>query len=90
MCLRYVVDEKLFTRLAPQADDVWFWAMGELAGTKTRLVNFGYPFYQIDLLYQLLHKNASLMSSNLHEDNNDVQIKNVLESYPALNKKYQS
>lgn len=79
-----VVDESLFMRLAPQADDVWFWAMGELAGTKTRLIDFGYPFYQIDLLYQLLHKDASLMSSNLHEDNNDVQIKNVLDYYPEL------
>lgn len=79
-----VVDESLFMRLSPKADDVWFWAMGELAGTKTRLIDFGYPFYQIDLLYQLLHKDASLMSSNLHEDNNDVQIKKVLDYYPDL------
>ena len=50
-----VMDKKLFMQLAPQADDVWFWAMGEMAGTKTRLIDFGYPFYQIDLLYQLLH-----------------------------------
>ena len=85
-----VTDKNLFMRLAPQADDVWFWAMGEMAGTKTRLINFGYPLYQIDLLYQLLHKDASLMSSNLHEDNNDVQIKNVLEHYPELMSKYLS
>lgn len=85
-----VVDKSLFMRLAPQADDVWFWAMGEIAGTKTRLIDFGYPFYQIDLLYQLLHKDASLMASNLHEDNNDVQIKNVLEHYPDLMGKYLS
>lgn len=85
-----VVDKKLFTRLAPQADDVWFWAMGEMAGTKTRLVNFGYPFFQIDLMYQLMHKDASLMASNLHEDNNDVQIRNVLEYYPDLIERYLS
>lgn len=79
-----VTDKGLFMSLAPQADDIWFWAMGELAGTKTRLIDFGYPFYQIDLLYQFFHKDASLMSSNLHEDNNDVQIKKVLGHYPDL------
>lgn len=85
-----VVDKALFMKLAPMADDVWFWAMGEIVGTETRLIDFGYPFYSIDLLYQLLHKDASLMSSNLHEDNNDVQIKNVLEYYPDLISKYLS
>ncbi len=79
-----VTDKNLFMHLAPQADDVWFWAMGEMAGTKTRLIDFGYPFYQVDLLYQLLHKDASLMASNLHEDNNDRQIRNVVEHYPEL------
>ena len=79
-----VTDKSLFMSLAPQADDVWFWAMGEMAGTKTRLIDFGYPFYQVDLLYQLLHKDASLMASNLHEDNNDKQIRNVVHHYPEL------
>lgn len=83
-----VTNRELFTRLAPQADDVWFWAMGEMAGTKTRLIDFGYPFYQIDLLYQALHKDASLMASNLHEDNNDVQIRNVMGHYPELKEKF--
>lgn len=79
-----VTDKALFMKLAPQADDVWFWAMGEVAGTQTRLIDFGYPFYQIDLLYQLLHKDASLMASNLHEDNNDKQIRDVVERYPEI------
>ncbi len=83
-----VTDKSLFMQLAPQADDVWFWAMGELADTETRLIDFGYPFYQIDLLYQLLHKDASLMASNLHEDNNDRQIRNVLNHYPKLMDKF--
>ena len=85
-----VTDKSLFMHLAPQADDVWFWAMGEMAGTKTRLIDFGYPFYQVDLLYQLLHKDASLMASNLHEDNNDKQIRNVVNHYPELMKRFLS
>ena len=85
-----VTYKNLFMHLAPQADDVWFWAMGEMAGTKTRLIDFGYPFYQVDLLYQLLHKDASLMASNLHEDNNDRQIRNVVEHYPELMERFLS
>lgn len=85
-----VTDKSLFMHLAPQADDVWFWAMGVMAGTKTRLINFGYPFFQIDLLYQVLHKDASLMAANLHEDNNDRQICKVLEHYPELMDKFLS
>lgn len=85
-----VTDKSLFMHLAPQADDVWFWAMGVMSGTKTRLIDFGYPFYQVDLLYQLLHKDASLMATNLHEDNNDRQISKVLGHYPELMDKYLS
>lgn len=76
-----VIDDKLFMRLAPQADDVWFWAMGVMASTKVRLIDFGYPFYQIDLLYQKLHRNTSLMASNLHENFNDVQIKRTKDHF---------
>lgn len=79
-----VVNKELFMTLAPQADDIWFWAMAVMAGTKHRLVDFGYSFYQIDLLYQKLHKDSSLMSSNLHKDNNDVQIKNIMKYYEGL------
>lgn len=85
-----VANKSLFMHLAPQADDVWFWAMGEMAGTKTRLIDFGYPFYQVDLLYQLMHKDASLMASNLHEDNNDKQIRDVMEHYPELMERFLS
>lgn len=81
---REVSREELFMQIAPQADDVWFWAMGIMAGTKVRLIDFGLPFYQIDLLYQQTHKNSSLMSSNLHEDLNDVQIKQTKDYFPGF------
>ena len=76
--------KELFMKIAPQADDVWFWAMAVMAGTKHRLVDFGYSFYHIDMLYQKLHKGSSLMSSNLYGDCNDVQIKRVMEYYDVL------
>ena len=85
-----VTNKELFMTLTPQADDIWFWAMAVMAGTKHRLIDFGYAFYQIDLLYQKLHSNSSLMSSNLHKDCNDVQIKNIMEHYSDLYKKWSS
>lgn len=85
-----VSNRELFMALAPQADDIWFWAMALMAGTKHRLVDYGYSFYQIDLLYQKLHSNSSLMSSNLHRDSNDVQIKNLMEHYTDLFNKWSS
>lgn len=77
-----VTDASLFMKLTPQADDVWFWAMAIMEGTKTRLIDWKYPLFQIDLLYQKLHKNSSLMDVNVHENNNDKQIANVAMHYP--------
>lgn len=85
-----VSNKELFMKLAPQADDIWFWAMAVMAGTKHRLIDFGYAFYQIDLLYQKLHSNSSLMSSNLHKDCNDVQIRSIMEYYNDLYNKWSS
>lgn len=81
---RDVAKKDLFLTLAPQADDIWFWAMAIMAGTRHRLIGFGYSFYQIDLLYQKMHENSSLMASNLHRDFNDVQIKNIMRHYKDL------
>ena len=78
-----VCKKSLFMHLTPQADDVWFWAMGVMAGSKVRLIDFGHPFLPIDLLYQKFHKNASLMAFNLHEDCNDAQIEAVRSHYPS-------
>ncbi len=85
-----VSNRELFMALAPQADDIWFWSMAVMAGTKHRLVDYGYSFYQIDLLYQKLHSDSSLMASNLHRDSNDVQIKNLMEHYTDLFNKWSS
>ena len=77
-----VTNSDLFMHLSPQADDVWFWAMALRAGTKMRLIDWKYPLFQIDLLYQKLHKDASLMETNVHENNNDKQIANIMAYYP--------
>ena len=39
--LRQMIDESIFTRLAPTADDIWFWAAAVANGTEIMPVPFG-------------------------------------------------
>lgn len=38
-----VINEKLFMKLAPTNDDIWFWLMGVLKGTKCNIINNNLP-----------------------------------------------
>lgn len=78
-----VTDTELFSKLCPNADDVWFWLMGELKGTPKAMVDLGCKrtAYAFDDLYQYFHKGSALTHVNDHENKNDVQIKNVIKNY---------
>lgn len=78
---KQVIDIQLFTELAPQADDVWFWAMALKNGYRCRLACGKKMLFPIDLIYQQTHKDASLKESNLHENQNDVQIEKVVSYF---------
>lgn len=76
-----VLDRELFTRLAPNADDLWFWAMSELKGTKRALINDGYHNirdYDLDTvgLWNTLN--------NDEKTGNDAQLTNILDAFPKL------
>ena len=66
---------KLFNELSPQADDIWFWAMSVLQGTKINviekniniIIEIGYEYY--NTLYEL---NVS---------KNDIQLNNIMNYY---------
>lgn len=80
-----VLNEELFTELAPKADDVWFWAMAVLNKTKTGIVK-----NQItDLTYvnpereRGLIDEVTLFSSN-KKGGNDLQIEKVINHYPQI------
>lgn len=76
------VNDSLFLKLSPYADDIWFWVMELLAGTRARLAESEKRlFYPIDLFDQLLHKGHSLMDVNMRENRNDVQIHDVFAHY---------
>ena len=72
----------LFMNLTPLADDVWFYFMEVLKGTKQIVLKHkGFVYIGLDNFYQYFHNHSSLASMNCHENQNDVQIKNVMEHY---------
>lgn len=80
-----ILKENIFMKLCPTADDIWFWYMAKLNGTKHQFVEMKNNFYSFDAIYQALHKGSALTHSNVTEDHNDVQLEKVLETYGFKN-----
>lgn len=79
-----VMNENLFLKLAPTADDIFFWAMATRNGSKTRVIEnqikLGKDFYKEQIentLYQI----------NGIEGQNDVQFAAMLRYFPELAEK---
>lgn len=77
---RDVTDSSLFMKLSPYADDVWFWFMGLRNHRRVYMIGRR-TCRPVDLAYQLIHRDDSLMKQNLLNSQNDVQIATVLEYY---------
>lgn len=72
----------LYTKLAPNADDVWFFFMALLKNTPRVALNYtGNTLYPLDLIYQYRHSNSSLNAMNCGLSQNDAQIRNVMDYY---------
>jgi len=71
-----VMDHDLFMRLAPRADDVWFFWMARLAGTTQRRT----PDWFEHLVWPSSQE-VSLMADNVHGDGNDRQIRAMEEHF---------
>ena len=77
-----ITNRSLFSSLCPTADDVWFYFMSILKGTRTAVLpKQPYTMIPLDNFYQLTHKHANLASVNCGESFNDVQIRNTMEHY---------
>jgi len=78
-----VTDSSLYLKLCPHADDIWFYVMALLAGTKIRKVkSFRRKVYPLDYQYTNEWKDIpSLMDVNWNENKNDAQLKAVLKHY---------
>ena len=80
----HLTRQDLFTALAPQADDIWFFAMGRLCGMPVYKFTKGKPYIDLDILHQHFHQ-SSLAATNLYGGANDTQLAAVIDAYPELN-----
>lgn len=75
-----ILDETLFTQLAPNADDLWFWAMAILKGTPiVRVKNAMMP-----AVNYRANTTQALCKQNLEGGANDFQLKKLAIHYPEL------
>lgn len=75
-----ILDRDKFLKLCPDGDDVWFWAMAVLQGTKIAIV----PNHCLIKNSPASQKQA-LWNTNITQ--NDSQLDNVLKAYPGLRQK---
>lgn len=73
----------IFTELAPLADDIWFWAMTVFKGTKIFIPTAAQRnLIYVDIDAQL--GDETLAFKNVSQGKNDIQLRQILEHYPAL------
>lgn len=79
-----ILNKKIFQRLAPTADDLWFWAMEQRCGVKTQLLpNFRTKLYtSVNRIEEYdLTQQGTLMYLNDTLGRNDEQLNALLEYY---------
>lgn len=86
-----ILDSIKFKTLCPCADDIWFWAMAVLNGTKIAITDN--PILNLTYINPEREANANedgtLFASN-GRGGNDEQIKNVLNAFPELQHKLEN
>lgn len=72
--------EDLYTKLCPTADDIWLWAMCILNHRKINVV----PMNMKTLTLIDGTQETSLKSINVEDKRNDLQVKNIINTYPEI------
>lgn len=80
-----VLDKVSFRKLAPNADDVWFWAMAKLKGTKHMLLKGGYSSIGADYLVDPSDRDGLYWTIN-SDGGNDKQLSNIINEFPKIAK----
>lgn len=75
-----VTNEDVFCDIAPTNDDFWFWAMGKLNDTKSRLVEG----YVGNIVCIDGTQDCGLCNNENDMTNIGIQFKNIIEKYPTL------
>ena len=82
-CLhRDVMNIKKFQKLCPQADDIWFWGMAVLKGTKIKIVKNNIS--NLKYVPGTQEADTCLWRTNNGQHLNDVQVRNFLKAYPRV------
>ncbi len=83
-------NEELFMKLAPNADDIWFWAMAVLNDKKIKVVD-DEPFRNLIYVNSErevgLNNDFTLCSFNVRENKNDIQFESITNHYPQIMEK---
>jgi len=74
-----VMNESSFTELCPYGDDIWFWGMAVLNGTKIKIVD-----QKFDLSFVPDSQDTALWRDNDKGGRNDVMLKAFFDRYPRL------
>lgn len=73
-------DSKLFLKVAPTADDIWFWFCAMSNGCRFSITE--YPFDYKKFLVVPNSQSINLNAINVRQNANDTQINNCLEVFP--------
>lgn len=73
------IKERDFLVIAPTEDDVWFWAMARLKGTKYSIVKNGYSS-----INSIDNSNGGIWDNNKRNGGIDQQLKKALKKFPML------
>jgi hypothetical protein len=80
-----VTKQEIFLRLAPNADDVWFWAMAIKNGTKINVINSSFKTICINPERELgITGEFTLAQLNVREGGNDPQLAAVIKEFNLL------
>jgi GT2 family glycosyltransferase len=84
-----VLNNELFLKISPSADDIWFWAMAVLNNKNIKIVPKGYSkLIYINPKRELgLNNEKTLLSKNIKRNQNNENIKHLIDHYPEIKNK---
>ncbi len=76
------LQEEDFMKIAPSADDIWFFGARIKSGVNlVQANNYKIIYHPVNYLYERLHKNEGLTEQNVHEGKNDIQLRDTLKHF---------
>ena len=80
-----IMNENIFMNICKDGDDIWFWGMAVLQGTKIK--SLIPSFNELDYIEGSQEENVSLWHKNVNCGENDIKLNDFLTLYPEVLKK---